>query len=178
MSPCPVAGEPVTSIVQQSSSLGSCSTPTSSIMPTLCHDFVSSPDRWEGPGDRGSIRGRVIPKTKKTVIDAALRNKVRIKGKWSNTGNAVRLYLQLGVIAIKMGASRSPSTMVTDFIYIYIYIYIYIVIHRQTVSLYHNSSVWLDKKGRNPHKFTLDLISYHSPSTHGGARGVVGVPVV
>ena len=28
-------------------------------------------------------------------------------------------------------------------LYIYIYIYIYIVIHRQTVSLYHNSSVWL-----------------------------------
>ena len=26
----------------------------------------------------------------------------------------------------------------------YIYIYIYIVIQRQTVSLYHNSSVWLD----------------------------------
>ena len=31
-----------------------------------------------------------------------------------------------------------------DNIYIYIYIYIYIVIHRQTVSLYHNSSGWLD----------------------------------
>ena len=28
--------------------------------------------------------------------------------------------------------------------YIYIYIYIYIVIHRQTVSFYQNSSVWLD----------------------------------
>ena len=28
--------------------------------------------------------------------------------------------------------------------HIYIYIYIYIVIHRQTVSLYHNSSVMLD----------------------------------
>ena len=27
---------------------------------------------------------------------------------------------------------------------LYIYIYMYIVIHRQTVSLYHNSSVWLD----------------------------------
>ena len=28
--------------------------------------------------------------------------------------------------------------------YIYIHIYIYIVIHRQTFSLYHNTSVWLD----------------------------------
>ena len=38
-----------------------------------------------GPGDRGSIPGRVIPKTQKMVLDAALLDtqhyKVRIKGK-------------------------------------------------------------------------------------------------
>ena len=38
-----------------------------------------------GPGDRGSVPGRVIPKTQKIVLDAALLNshyyKVRIKGK-------------------------------------------------------------------------------------------------
>ena len=38
-----------------------------------------------GPGDRGSIPGRVIPKTKKMALDASLLNtqqyKVRIKGK-------------------------------------------------------------------------------------------------
>ena len=38
-----------------------------------------------GPGDRGSIPGRVIPKTQKMVLDATLLNtqyyKVRIKGK-------------------------------------------------------------------------------------------------
>ena len=38
-----------------------------------------------GPGDRGSIPGRVIPKTLKMVLDTALLNiqhyKVRIKGK-------------------------------------------------------------------------------------------------
>ena len=50
-------------------------------------------------------------------------------------------------------------------IYIYIYIYIYIVIHRQTVSVYHNSSVWLDTYDtwswdRSPHNFTLYLESY------------------
>ena len=37
-----------------------------------------------GPGDRGSIPGRVIPKTQKMVLDAALLNtqhyKIRIKG--------------------------------------------------------------------------------------------------
>ena len=38
-----------------------------------------------GPGDRSSIPGQVIPKTQKIVLDAALPNtqhyKVRIKGK-------------------------------------------------------------------------------------------------
>ena len=38
-----------------------------------------------GPGDRGSIPGRVIPKTQKMLLDVALLNtqyyKVRIKGK-------------------------------------------------------------------------------------------------
>ena len=38
-----------------------------------------------GPGDLGSIPGRVIPKTPKMVLDASLLNtqhyKVRIKGK-------------------------------------------------------------------------------------------------
>ena len=49
----------------------------------------------------------------------------------------------------------------------YIYIYIYIVIHRQSVSLYQNSSIWLDTQDasnwdRNPPNFTLDLISNSS----------------
>ena len=38
-----------------------------------------------GPGDQGSIPGRVIPKTQKMALDATLLNaqhyKVRIKGK-------------------------------------------------------------------------------------------------
>ena len=51
-------------------------------------------------------------------------------------------------------------------ILIYIYIYIYIVIHRQTVSFYQNSSVWLDTQDarswdRNPSNFTLYCISDH-----------------
>ena len=51
-------------------------------------------DYWpNGPGDWGSIPGRVIPKTKKMVLDAALLNTqhytVRIKVKWNNPGNRV-----------------------------------------------------------------------------------------
>ena len=43
-----------------------------------------------GPGDLGSIPGRVIPKAQKMVLDAALLNtqdyKVRIKGKVEQSG--------------------------------------------------------------------------------------------
>ena len=45
--------------------------------------------------------------------------------------------------------------------------FIYIVIHRQTVSFYQNSSVWLDtqdagSRDLNPSNFTLDYDSDHS----------------
>ena len=49
--------------------------------------FIGLVDRVlaNNPGDRGSIPGRVIPKTKKMVLDTSLFNtqqyKVRIKGK-------------------------------------------------------------------------------------------------
>ena len=47
--------------------------------------FAMSRAFANGPGNQGSIPGRVIPKTQKMVLDAALLNtlhyKVRIKGK-------------------------------------------------------------------------------------------------
>ena len=46
-----------------------------------------------GPGDLGSIPGRVIPKTLKMVLDTTLLNtqhyKVGSRVKWSNPGNGV-----------------------------------------------------------------------------------------
>ena len=54
-----------------------------------------------GPGDLGSIPGRVIPKTQKMVLDASLLNtqhyKVRIKGKVEQS---------------KEGSSALPYTLV------------------------------------------------------------------
>ena len=48
-----------------------------------------------GLGDRGSIQGRVIPKTPKMVVDTILlythQYKVRIKVKRSNSGNGAAL---------------------------------------------------------------------------------------
>ena len=51
-----------------------------------------------GPEDRGSIPGRVIPKTQKLVLDATLLStqyyKVRVKGKveWSREWNSALPY--------------------------------------------------------------------------------------
>ena len=76
-----------------------------------------------GPGDLGSIPGRVIPKTQKMVLDASLLNtwhyKVRIKGKveqsrvkWS------ALSLHIGVVSIEKGELGSPMTTVANFTYL------------------------------------------------------------
>ena len=66
-----------------------------------------------GPGDLGSILGRIIPKTQKIVFDATLLNtqhyKVRVK--WSNPGRGV------APSPIEKGAFRSPSTTVANFTY-------------------------------------------------------------
>ena len=42
-----------------------------------------------GPGDRGSIPDRVIPKTQKMVLDAAFIKSQHYRVKWSNLGNGV-----------------------------------------------------------------------------------------
>ena len=75
-----------------------------------------------GPGDLGSIPGRVIPKTFKMVLDTFLLNtqqyKGRIKVKWSNPGKGMAPSWYLGIEAIEKGAFWSPSTMVANFTYI------------------------------------------------------------
>ena len=72
-----------------------------------------------GPGDRGSIPGRVIPKTQKMVLDASLLNtlhyKVRIKGKVEPSWEWSSVPLHLSVVAIEKGAFKSPSTKVANF---------------------------------------------------------------
>ena len=65
----------------------------------VCLHTLKSIDRMSrvfinGPGDRGSISGRVIPKTQKMVLDAALLNiqhckelmkgKVELSREWNN----------------------------------------------------------------------------------------------
>ena len=68
-----------------------------------------------GPGDLGSIPGRVIPKTLKMELDTTLLNtqhyKVRFKGKVEQSWNGVAPSLHLGVVAIEKGAFGSPSTI-------------------------------------------------------------------
>ena len=75
-----------------------------------------------GPGDRGSIAGRVIPKTPKMVFDAALLNsrhyKVKIKSKVEQSREKEWCrHLHLGVVAIEKGAFALPLTKVANFTY-------------------------------------------------------------
>ena len=56
---------------------------------------------------------------------------------------------------------------ITACLYSKVSLHIYIVIHRQTVSFYQNSSMWLDtldarSRDRKPSTFTLDCVSYLS----------------
>ena len=73
-----------------------------------------------GPGDLGSIPGRIIPKTLKMVLDTSLLNtqqyKVRIKGKVEQSRKR-----SVNVVAIEKGALWLPSTTFANFIYICIY---------------------------------------------------------
>ena len=84
-----------------------------------------------GPGDLGSIPGRVIPKTQKMVLDAILLNtrhyKVLSRVRWSNPGKGVAPSPTL-----RCSSYRKVSLRVTldygrqlYFTFIYIYIYIY-----------------------------------------------------
>ena len=73
-----------------------------------------------GPADRGSIPGGVIPKIQEMILDAALFNtkhyKVRIKCKveqFRERSNAPPRHLD--VVAIEKGAFGSPSTKVANF---------------------------------------------------------------
>ena len=72
-----------------------------------------------GPGDLGSIPGRVIPKTLKMVLDTSLLNtqqyKVRIEGKVEQSRERSSTPLHLGVVTIEKGASWSPSTTVANY---------------------------------------------------------------
>ena len=77
-----------------------------------------------GPGDRGSIPGRVIPKTFKMVLDTSLLNtrqyKVRIEGKVEQSRErSSSLPLHLGVVASEKGAFWSLSTTVASFTYLH-----------------------------------------------------------
>ena len=67
-----------------------------------------------GPGGQGSIRGRIILKTQKIVLDVSLLNtlhyKIGIKGEVEKRGKELCPPLHLGVVAIEKGALWSPAT--------------------------------------------------------------------
>ena len=91
-----------------------------------------------GPGDRGSIPSRVIPKTQKMISDASLLNtqhyKVRIRGTWSNLGKGITPSQQLNLVAIEKDSSGRLQLLLDNLSVMYIiykyiiYIYIYMCV--------------------------------------------------
>ena len=74
-----------------------------------------------GPGKRGSIPGRVVPKTQKMVLDAASLNtqhyKVKINGRVEQSREWSSPLLILGVVTIEKGAFGSSLTIVANVTY-------------------------------------------------------------
>ena len=93
-----------------------------------------------GPGDQGSIPGRVIPNTQKMVLDASLLNisiiRYGSRVKWSNPGKGVapsptprcRSYRK-GNLRVTLDYGRQLY-----FIYMYVCVYIYMYIYIYKVS--------------------------------------------
>ena len=96
-----------------------------------------------GPGDLGSVPGRVIPKTQKMVLDASLLNtqhyKVRIKGKVEQSREGVAPSPTPWCSSYRKGSLRVTldyGRQLTLYMYVYMHvaidIYIYIHTHTHT----------------------------------------------
>ena len=74
-------------------------------------------------GDEGSIPGRVMPKTQKMVLDAALLSPqhytVRIKGSGAIQRMELLPPLQHGIVTIEKGTFGSLSAMVANFTFFF-----------------------------------------------------------
>ena len=104
-----------------------------------CEYFTENRVFANGPGDLGSIQGRVIPKTQKMVLDAFLLNtqhyKVRIKGKVGQFREGVAPSPTSWCSSYRKGSLRVTldyGRQLYFFLYIYVmickYIYTYIYI--------------------------------------------------
>ena len=89
-----------------------------------------------GPGDLGSIPGRVISKTQKMVLDASLLNtqhyKVRIKGKVEQSREGVAPSPTPWCSSYRKGSLRVTLDYGRQLYFIYIYIYVVHSISFQT----------------------------------------------
>ena len=95
----------------------------------------------KGPGDRGSIPGRIIPKAQKIVLNPTLLNtqcyKVTIMGKVEQSREWSRA-LPNTLVAIEKGVFRSLSSKVANFlVLLVIYNYTtqgkFLMIHKNTL---------------------------------------------
>ena len=99
-----------------------------------------------GPGDWGSISGRVILKTQKLVLDTSLLNAQHYKVRFQEKSGAIqgkekRTSLHLGVVVIEKEAFRfsprlrSPTFFVSS-VSLYIHAYIFLLFLKNILFIY------------------------------------------
>ena len=105
------------------------------LLPNSLCQYISIMARvsTNGPGDLGSIPGRVIPKTQKMVLDASLLNtqhyKVRIKGKVEQSREGVAPSPTPWCSSYRKGSLRVTLDYGRQlYLYVYIHIYKYICV--------------------------------------------------
>ena len=130
---------------------------------------------------RGSIPGRVIPKTLKMVLDTSLLNtqqyKVRIEGKVEQSRErSSTLLLYLDVVAIEKGASWSPSIKGRQlYLTYYLLFTFYLLMHHLFTFLFIHSPYITRPLRQKSYKIFLSRIFYYiyiyiftNPSTQAG----------
>ena len=100
-----------------------------------------------GPGDLGSIPGRVIPKTQKMVLDASLLNtqhyKVWIKGKVGPSREGVAPSPTLWCSSYRKGGLRVTLNYGRQLYFTYIYINLYTHTHMYIYFIFKPISITL-----------------------------------
>ena len=119
-----------------------------------------------GPGDLGSIPGRVIPKTQKMVLDASLLNtqhyKVRIKGKVEQSRKGVApspthwcSSYRKGSLRVTLNYGRQLLLIIIIIIIIIIY---FLRVFHISVSWWFFSGVWVNSKTPQVSRTLLSII--------------------
>ena len=102
-----------------------------------------------GPGDLGSISGRVIPKTQKMVLDASLLStqhyKVRIKGKVEQSRKGVAPSPTHWCSSYRKGSLRVTLDYGRQLYFTYVYTYVCVCVCAFGHHCFNETYIWINR---------------------------------